>query len=641
MGNNNNNQSLNLDNFYMHIQLIGKDMSNFLKLISGSPVPSKAKINEDERKKIEDFWDFDYSKDLEIMEQIEEYFKKLFEIKNNNDYIDNNQLKETLIIKLDKPYNKEVINSILNDLIKLREDYLMPIVLFLLVDGKNEIYIDQTKYKRINPALIISRKYSENKKFYKDNGDMKYLLYRFCSIHNELGDFFSIGKDNNTIIDYDLNFRYFPFNLNICCIGRFGKGKSTGVNVLLNEYKAKESSRGNSQTKKLTYYQVSNAPLRIIDIPGFNSEETVKLAVQQFKLCSEEINRLKDYIHIFLYFLNFNDNRMIAEFEYPIMEEIINYKDTKVIYVVTHSDKNADEEDLEEYINKINQGVHGLKNISENKKDSVYKMMKATKDNVVFVNFHKDFKNKREPFGIKNLFEKLHDFLFDCQYIQEACKIFDQKDVEKKALELKEKAKNVLTWNKIGGGLIGLLPGIDWIIQKFYFKKHIAKKIGSIFGINVKFIEENQKTKSNENILNEDKVSIRNSDIFETLEDEAIVEKEILEMDGNDLIDDTATNKVKKSIKIAGQSGEYIGGGVTLGIGITSALATTTLNIIGSSLLMAGCFIGAGAGYYFTQRDCNQLIEAFANFYKENGINISHSHLDALQYLEESAKNSE
>ena len=353
----------------------------------------------------------------------------------------------------------------------------MPIVLFLLVDGKKEINIDETKYKRINPSLIISKKYSENKKFYEDNGNMKYLLYRFCSIHNELGEFFSIGKDNNTIIDYDLNLRYFPFNINLCCIGRFGKGKSTGVNVLLNEYKAKESSRGNSQTQKLTYYQVSNAPIRILDIPGFNSEETIKLAVDEFKMCSEEINRLKDYIHIFLYFLNFNDDRMIAEFEYPVMEEIINYKDSKVIYVVTHSNKNAEEEDLEEYIKKINQGITGLKKISENKKQSVYKMMNASKNNVVVVNFHKDFKNGWEPFGIKNLFKKIYDFSDSSEFIKEAWKTFEQKDIEKKALELKEKAKNVLIWNKIGGGLIGLLPGIDLVIQKFYFKKQIAKKI--------------------------------------------------------------------------------------------------------------------------------------------------------------------
>ena len=56
---------------------------------------------------------------------------------------------------------------------------------------------------------------------------------------------------------------------------------------------------------------------------------------------------------------------------------------------------------------------------------------------------------------------------------------------------------------------------------------------------------------------------------------------------------------------------------------------------------MAGCFVGAGAGYYFTSRECNQMIDAFAEFYKANGTKISHSYLDALKYLEYLANNSE
>ena len=47
-----------------------------------------------------------------------------------------------------------------------------------------------------------------------------------------------------------------------------------------------------------------------------------------------------------------------------------------------------------------------------------------------------------------------------------------------------------MTWNKVGGSLIGLVPGIDWIVQKFVVKKKIAKKIGEVFGISVNFINE-------------------------------------------------------------------------------------------------------------------------------------------------------
>jgi GTP-binding protein EngB required for normal cell division len=263
----------------------------------------------------------------------------------------------------------------------------MPIVLFLVVDGKKEISYDKKKYPKVRNNLILSKKYTEEPLYYQDDGYMKNLFIRFCSIHNELGDHFSIGEGKN-VIDYDLIRNYYPFNINICVIGRFGQGKSTGVNVLLNEYKAKESSQGGAQTKNLTFYQATNAPIRILDIPGFDSEKNVKLALEKIKMCKEEANKLKDYIHFFLIFLSEEDNRTFSQFESPIMEEIVQYNDSKIIYVVTHSDKDNEEEDNEEFINKINQGIDTLSGVSNKE------MMKATKDNVVFVNFYKQKKKR-------------------------------------------------------------------------------------------------------------------------------------------------------------------------------------------------------------------------------------------------------
>lgn len=199
---------------------------------------------------------------------------------------------------------------------------------------------------------------------------MTNLFLRFCSIHNELGDYFTIGKEPN-VNCYDLIENYYPFNLNICCLGRIGQGKSTGVNVLLNEYKAKESSKGAAQTRNLTFYQASNAPIRVLDIPGFDSEKNVELAINRLKMCYDEINKLKDYIHFFLYFLKDTDDRIFTDFESPIIEEIIKYTESKVIYVVTHSDQDAEEEDRNEFIAKINQGIKNqiLKAIPKKKKN--------------------------------------------------------------------------------------------------------------------------------------------------------------------------------------------------------------------------------------------------------------------------------
>ena len=49
--------------------------------------------------------------------------------------------------------------------------------------------------------------------------------------------------------------------------------------------------------------------------------------------------------------------------------------------------------------------------------------------------------------------------------------------------------------NKVWGGIVGIIPGIDWILQKFVVKKNAAKKLGQLFGIDVRFVEESQNKK--------------------------------------------------------------------------------------------------------------------------------------------------
>ena len=289
----------------------------------------------------------------------------------------------------------------------LGQTQYMPIVLFLLDNNFSsdiKLSIDNIKYKRIDPRLIMLTKYNEN-----NTANVEALLLRFCSIHNELGDRFTVGSGDKAE-DYDLIDLYFPFNINIACIGRFGQGKSTGVNAILREYKAKESTKGSSQTKELTFYQVYGQPIRLLDIPGFEDTETVKKAVEKFQKCGEKINKIKDNLHIVLYFLNYSESRAFAGMEFPMLEEFCKHRSSKIIYVITHSNPNMDEVDKEEKIDNINDG---LQNLTKNK--SIYNesqpggMLFATMDNVVFVNFHRDNKNGFEPFGMKELFKNIYD----------------------------------------------------------------------------------------------------------------------------------------------------------------------------------------------------------------------------------------
>ena len=372
------------------------------------------------------------------------------------------------------------MNKILEKMNKLRESHYMPLVLCLSVEtpANNKIIID-SKFKKIDPRTIFLEKYSDNIDSYNNDeyNEIKKTIIRFCSIHNELGDRFTIGEKKNTQ-DYDLIEKYFPFNLNIACIGRIGQGKSTGVNSILKSYKAKESSKGGAQTKSLTFYQVNNQPIRILDIPGFEDEKTVKDAIEKFKLCGEMINRIKDNLHIILYFFNYHNKRSFENLELPMIEEIIKHQSSKIIYVVTHYKKNdEDDEDeenelKEEYIRRINSGIQLISKKSKNNV-KISQFMCASLNNTIFVNFHDE--NFKEV-GTEKLFNKIGEFFISSEDYLSFQKSLSEDEIKIRAEILRKRAKDIVMSNKIWGTIIGLIPGIDWLIQKFVIKKMQLKK---------------------------------------------------------------------------------------------------------------------------------------------------------------------
>ena len=290
----------------------------------------------------------------------------------------------------------------------------MPLMLILLENNYSkdlELKIDTIKYKRIDPRLIFITEYDEQKP-----KKIESILIRFCSIHNELGDRFTVGKGDKAE-DYDLINDYFPFNINIACIGRFGQGKSTGVNQILNEYKAKESSKGSSQTRELTFYQVSRQPIRILDIPGFESPYTLKKAIEKFKICGEKINKIKDNLHIILYFIKYSEDRKFMQLEYSILEEIYKHPSSKIIYVITQSNPNMDDIDKEEEITRINEGMQGIT---------------------------EDIKNGFEPFGKRELFKKIYDIFIQSEDYINSNKSIDSNIIEQQAKKLRLEAEDII-----------------------------------------------------------------------------------------------------------------------------------------------------------------------------------------------------
>ena len=614
--------------YEMHVFFIGSNLNSFINII---------KDYKKENCSIKKYWKFEYENnkfnDIEI---IEKYFKKLKEYMNSNDTTI--QIRETLIVKVKNIFDPEV-NFIIEKINDLEETKYMPLVLFLIENynvNQTKITIDPEKYIYIDTRLLFTAPYSEDENFIKDEIDP--ILLRICSIHNELGDRFSVGEGDNED-NYDLIKNYYPFNVNIACIGRFGQGKSTGVNAILQEYKAKESSTGSSQTKHLTFYQATNYPVRILDIPGFEDQTYVQRAIEKFRLCGEKINKIKDNLHIILYFLNYNERRTFQELELPILQEIIKHKTSKVIYVITHCMQNINLNQKTRKIKHIHEGIQGIsKNCEDVFKETLENgMLYPSINNVAFVNFHKNYDNGSEPFGKKDLFKMIHDFFVQSEDYKNSLKKLDENLINENAARLRAQGKELLLANKVWGGVVGILPGIDWVIQKFVVKKNAAKKLGQLFGIDVRFIEDNSKNNSND--INQ---PIKKADyITKGVDDEQFTLK------GKELIKESNSYKVGNSLKVTGEAGSYIGGGVAVGQGIirtaTEAASTassiavgvggTVLKVLGAGFFVIGAIAGVSLGGYFTHKYCEELLDKFVDYYKANAKKISNSYLEAEKYF--------
>ena len=234
--------------------------------------------------------------------------------------------------------------------------------------------------------------------------------------------------------------------------------------------------------------------------------------------------------------------------------------------------------------------------------------------------------------------------------------------------------------NKVWGGKVGIIPGLDWVLQKFVVKKNATKKLGQLFGIDVRFVEDNKTTdkkknkeKEKEKEKNKKKEKEKKKDKEKEKEKESENEKNKVEKEtpfkeyvtkgmddeqfilkGEELIEDTKAEKVGNSIRITGEAGGYIGGGVAVDQGIIRAASTigptasegistatsvavgvggTALKVVGAGFFVVGAIAGVSLGGYFTHKYCEDLLDKFFEFYKANAKKISNSYLEAEKYF--------
>ena len=175
----------------------------------------------------------------------------------------------------------------------------------------NEYFDKRTIYALKYPSLING---NENKSILE-------LICKFRNYYHEEGDSFQSFSE-----DIATNYK---FNILVC--GRAGTGKSSFINNLLGERKAKEGE-GLSVTHKIVSYMLKDFPIIISDTPGFENDETVK----EVKILLDKYNKklidARKKVNLILYFFPYSE-RSILNMELPILESLIEYK-TEILFVM-------------------------------------------------------------------------------------------------------------------------------------------------------------------------------------------------------------------------------------------------------------------------------------------------------------------
>ena len=662
------NENIKPENYYMCVNIIGESMDGFLYCLSNNAYESYAK---DRKKKstLYDYWDFLYNPGHDFFGQLAITMNRL-KIQKDSLILNN---KECLIVRVSNIEAIE-IQYVLEKVNSLNREHYIPLILFLCNSFEekdlDKFVFDENKYSKIDKRMIFFEKYELDMVNDEKMRRIKYRLERFCSYHNELGDRFTIGNDDNRN-DYDLTEMNFPFTVNICCVGRFGKGKSTGVNFILGEKNAKENKSGTSATLKINYYQVSNSPVKIYDLPGFENNETINNAVKQFKYLNDEIRQLQDQIHIFLYFIKSTDERMFSEMEYPIFKQILKHKDSFVIYVLTHSSEKTDKKEI---FDMINTGIKGVIDNQKRKKDilspkdiekyrNIYLKMVATNDNCVFVNFHKT--NKLPVYGISDFFNKIALFTERTdaykRFQKDSCineEEFEQK-IKEEARIRKIRAKALISRHKIGSAIAGFLPGADYFANKYFIKKDAARKAGQIFGFDLKDLEESlkrEKTKKEikenyKNLENEENYGKPKLSIVENSENNVNDnnnDKKEEENENNESNEKEQKEDIKEKKKRKNDKKIKIGKGAMYGCSVVSystsipkfLFAASSFGLIAVSAVFSvvGSAIGFGVGYYLMKRHCEDLLDQFELLFMQNAERISDSLIFGINYLKNMEK---
>ncbi len=295
---------------------------------------------------------------------------------------------------------------------EIKDDYFSKYI------KKKELYFDERDIIIIKENMVHNNLIKELYKgycYYYQIGDdeisiPKISYYENNNLYDIMND---ISSDNNSSFEDNIDNKVYSINsnylINFFIIGKPGVGKSSLINVLLNDKRAMEGV-GNNVTSKITKYIMDSAPIAFYDTPGFSGEEEVKLTKEVIKKKIQELYEYKDNIHGIFYVLNHNLVRTIDDTEIDFLK-FLNNCNVPIFFLLNFSQKKSNKKKeiyFQSLLNEINQNF----NKSE---DIIFK-----------INLKNDYEGNI-IFGLDNLFIKLYEYYSKYKINIQCVDKFDEK----------------------------------------------------------------------------------------------------------------------------------------------------------------------------------------------------------------------
>ena len=311
-------------------------------------------------------WYFNYY----LRELNEELVEKILNVIIEKSKTKKNFKNNIILIFLDlhdkNEENKNKIRMILEKVDKIKLIY-RPILFFsfkrikMESEGENknqddkEILIDNIiKEKQYDKYFI--KKYIEI--VYYDENDYSEIIKKFESLYcyfNNIGDLFSvldeIIRGYNFYNKEKKKVKYIS-TFNMLVLGRPGCGKSTLINLLLNERKAKEGI-GDSVTKVVSKYVHEQYPLTFEDTPGFENDHDLKKMIRFLEDSNNIFKKGKSKFHLVLYLINCSNERTFIGEEVQLINFIDQQMKLPIFFVCTKAKNEEYAKDFEEVM-KVN-----------------------------------------------------------------------------------------------------------------------------------------------------------------------------------------------------------------------------------------------------------------------------------------------